>query len=175
MAGEGGMITTDNLQLARRLRLLRNHGMARRYVHELVGYNFRLSDIHAALGLAQLVRLEEFTARRRYNAVYLSDHITSAITPQVRPGYQHVWHQYTIRLPGRDRDAAVQQLNAAGVGTGVFYPLPATRQQPLIELGYAQVTLPVTEKLAQEVLSLPVHPLLSQTDLETIVAEVNRL
>lgn len=176
MCGEGGMITTDDEEFAERCRMLRNHGMARRYHHEALGYNFRLSDLHAAIGLAQVARLGEFTARRRANAAYLDSHLKSVVTPQVRPGYGHVWHQYTVRVrPGVDRDAAVRQLNEAGVGTGIFYPVPLHRQPYLAALGLGDCQLPVAERLAREVLSLPVHPLLSQEDLDTIVAEVNKL
>lgn len=176
MSGEGGMITTDDDALAQRCRMLRNHGMQRRYYHDMLGYNFRMTDLHAAIGLAQIDRLDEFTARRRANAEYLNRHIRSVITPQVRPGYGHVWHQYTIRVDrNRDRDAVVKRLNDAGVGTGIFYPVPAHKQAYLVEMGLGDVSLPVAERLAGEVVSLPVHPQLSQADLETIVAEVNRL
>ncbi|MBM4456500.1 MAG: DegT/DnrJ/EryC1/StrS aminotransferase family protein [Chloroflexi bacterium] len=176
MSGEGGMITTDDETLARQCRLLRNHGMERRYYHDILGYNFRMTDLHAAIGLAQIARLEEFTAARRANAEYLTHGIESVVTPAVRPGYGHVWHQYTVRMDGgRDRDAAVKQLNAAGVGAGIFYPVPANRQRHLVEMGLGDADLPVAERLAQEVISLPVHPQLSQADLETIVNEVNRL
>lgn len=176
MSGEGGMITTDDDALAERCRLLRSHGMPRRYHHEMLGYNYRLSDLHAAIGLVQIGRLGEFTARRRTNAAHLNAHLKSVLTPAVRPGYGHVWHQYTVRVrPGVDRDAAVRQLNEAGVGTGIFYPVPAHRQPYLAALGFGEASLPVAERLAREVISLPVHPLLSQADLEAIVAEVNRL
>lgn len=175
MAGEGGMITSDDDLFAQRCRMLRNHGMQQRYVHELVGYNFRMSDLHAAIGLAQAERLEEFAGKRRQNAAYLNAHLSSVCTPQVRPGYQHAWHQYTIRVTGRDREAAVRQLNEAGIGTGIFYPIPANRQKALLKLGYGQETLPVTERMTKEVISLPVHPLLTQQELDTIVAEVNKL
>jgi perosamine synthetase len=175
MSGEGGMITTNDDEVAEQCRLIRNHGMKRRYYHEMIGYNFRLSDLHAAIGLAQLDKLEEFTAKRRFNAAYLNQHIESVITPKVKDGYGHVWHQYTVRVDGgRDRDAAVKQLNDAGVGTGIFYPVPAHQQGYMTEI-IGQVKLPVAERMAQEVISLPVHPLLSQADLETIVREVNKL
>jgi dTDP-4-amino-4,6-dideoxygalactose transaminase len=174
MSGEGGMITTDDDTIAERTRMIRSHGMKRRYYHDMMGYNFRLSDLHAAIGVAQMDRFEEFTARRRANAAYLSSRLESVRTPQVKDGYEHVWHQYTVRVAG-DRDAAAQQLNQAGVGTGIFYPVPAHKQTHLQELGYGELSLPVAEKVSREVLSLPVHPLLSQTDLETIVREVNRL
>ena len=174
MSGEGGMITTNDDAVAERTRMIRSHGMKRRYYHDMVGYNFRLSDLHAAIGVAQMDRLQEFTAKRRSNAAYVSANLKGVRVPTVKPGYEHVWHQYTIRVSG-DRDAAVQQLNQAGVGTGIFYPVPAHKQTHLQELGYGELTLPVTEKLCQSVISLPVHPLLGQADLETIVQEVNRL
>ena len=176
MSGEGGMITTNDDALAARCRMIRNHGMQRRYFHDMLGYNFRLSDLHAAIGLAQMKRLAEFTAHRRANAAYLNSHITSVRTPTVRPGFGHVWHQYTIRVSdGRDRDAAVNQLNKAGVGTGIFYPLPAHKQAHLAAMGLGAASLPVAERLAREVISLPVHPQLTQTELELIAAEVNKL
>jgi perosamine synthetase len=172
-SGEGGMITTSDDDLARRCRMLRNHGMERRYYHDILGYNFRMTDLHAAIGLAQIDRLAEFTARRRANAAYLSAHITSVITPTVHEGYGHAWHQYTVRVRG-DRDAAVKRLSEAGVGTGVFYPVPAHQQGYMRDI-VGEVAMPVAERLAKEVVSLPVYPQLSQIDLEIIVAEVNRL
>jgi dTDP-4-amino-4,6-dideoxygalactose transaminase len=173
MSGEGGMITTDDDELARACRLIRNHGMERRYYHDRLGYNFRMTDLHAAIGLAQIERIDEFTARRRANADYFNAHIANVITPRAKSGCGHVWHQYTIRV-ARTRDAAVKKLNDAGIGTGVFYPVPA-HQQHHIRAALGEITLPVAEQLAREVISLPVHPQLSQRDLETIVAEVNRL
>ncbi len=176
MSGEGGMITTNDEGMARRLRMLRNHGMERRYYHDILGYNLRMSDLHAAIGLAQMQRLEEFTRRRRENAAYLTSHLTSVITPKIRPGFGHIWHQYTVRLDGgRDRDAAVRQLNEAGIGTGIFYPVPANRQRYIEEMGLAGEPTPVADRLASQVLSIPVHPLLMQNDLEMIVATVNLL
>lgn len=176
MAGEGGMITTDDEALAQRCRMIRNHGMQRRYCHEMLGYNFRISDLHSAIGLAQVERLSEFNEKRKANAEYLNAHIRSVKTPNVKEGYDHVWHQYTIRVDGsRNRDLAVKQLTDAGIGTGIFYPYPAYRQAHLIEAGYGNLSLPVTECMVNEVISLPVHPQLSQADLEKIVTEVNKL
>lgn len=175
MAGEGGMITTDDDEVAERARLLRNHGMRKRYHYEMLGYNFRTSDLHAALGLAQMARLEEFTRRRRENAAYLNERLTSVITPRVKRDREHVWHQYTVRLDGgRDRDAAVKRLYGAGVGTGVFYPIPLHRHAYMRKFA-GDVSLPVAEQMAREVFSLPVHPQVSAADLERIVSEVNRL
>ncbi len=184
MAGEGGMITTDDELLAQRCRMIRNHGMQRRYYHDMLGFNFRISDIHSAIGLVQVERLAEFTAKRRANAAYLNENIKSVITPQVKEGYEHVWHQYTIQVDGnRSRDAAVKKLNDAGVGTGIFYPIPAYRQAHLIEAGYGEAAygkagngpFPITDSVVNQVISLPVHPQVSQADLDLIVKEVNKL
>lgn len=175
MTGEGGMITTDDDGIAEQCRLLRQHGMKRRYYHDRLGYNYRLSDLHAAIGLAQMDRLAGFTARRRFNAEFFNARIESVITPRVKDGCDHVWHQYTVRMnDGRDRDAAIRRLNERGVGTGVFYPVPAHQQGYVREL-LGEISLPVTEQLARQVISLPVHPLLTQADLEKIVYEVNQL
>lgn len=173
MSGEGGMITTDDDNIADLCKLIRSHGMKRRYYHEMIGYNFRMSDLHAAIGLAQLDRLQSFTAARVKNATYFNQNIHSVITPKVKPGYGHVWHQYTIRIEG-DRNAAVKKLGDAGIGTGIFYPVPAHQQGYMQEL-LGEYKLPVAETLAKQVISLPVHPQLSQADLETIVQEVNKL
>jgi len=169
------MITTNDDSVAEKCRLIRSHGMKRRYYHDMIGFNFRMSDLHAAIGLAQIDRLEAFTQARVNNAHYLNENLKTVVTPKVKDGYGHVWHQYTIRLDGkRDRDAAVKRLADAGVGSGVFYPVPAHKQQYMQDL-VGEYNLPVTEQLANEVISLPVHPQLSQSDLDTIVTEVNKL
>ena len=175
MSGEGGMITTDDDHIAEQCKLLRSHGMQVRYYHDMLGYNFRMSDLHAAIGLAQFDRLESFTEKRQYNAQFLNDHLKTVVTPKVKPGYKHVWHQYTIRIDGeRDRDAAIGTLTQAGIGTGVFYPVPVHKQGYIKDL-LGEQSFPVSEMLAKEVISLPVHPQVSQADLDTIVREVNKL
>lgn len=176
MCGEGGMITTGDDQVARRCRLLRSHGMERRYYHETIGYNFRLSDLHAAIGVAQMDQLDSFTQRRCANALYLNARLENVITPAIQKNHGHVFHQYTIRVNGgRTRDDAVKQLNEAGVGTGIFYPVPAHRQKHIMAMGLGDASMPVAERMAEEVLSLPVHPSLTTADLEQIVDAVNRL
>ena len=175
MSGEGGMITTDDDAVAEACRMIRNHGMKRRYYHDMLGFNYRMTDLCAAIGLVQLGRFDEFTMKRRMNAAYLGANIKSVITPKVKEDYCHVWHQYTIRVNGgRDRDLAVKQLNEAGIGTGVFYPVPAHQQSYMREI-VGDVSLPVAEQMAKEVISLPVHPQLTQADLNQIVTEVNKL
>jgi dTDP-4-amino-4,6-dideoxygalactose transaminase len=176
MSGEGGMITTSDEKIAQRCKMIRNHGMQTRYYHDMLGYNFRMSDLHAAIGLVQIDRLGEFTEARRKNATFLNAHLTSVITPQALPGYDHVWHQYTIRVKqGAIRDEVVNTLNQSGVGTGIFYPVPAYKQTHLVEMGYGNLNLPVTERIVNEVISLPVHPQLTQADLQRIIEEVNKL
>jgi len=175
MSGEGGMVTTDDDDIAEGVRMLRNHGMKRRYYHEMLGYNFRTSDLHAAIGLAQIMRLGSMTQARKKNAAYLNKHIQGVITPTTKPYVEHVWHQYTVRVEqGADRDAGVKQINDQGVGTGIFYPVPA-HKQTYIQKRLGDIHLPITEQLAKEVFSLPVHPLLTSDDLEKIVSAVNAL
>ncbi|MBK9748033.1 MAG: DegT/DnrJ/EryC1/StrS family aminotransferase [Chloroflexi bacterium] len=171
---EGGMVTTNDPAIAERVKLLRAHGMKVRYYHDVLGFNFRMTDMHAALGLAQIRKLPMFNERRRQNAEFLNQHLKRVVTPHAPEGYGHVWHQYTIRVTDGDRDAAVKKLTDAGVGTGIFYPVPVYRQKVYTELGYNQ-SLPVTELVTQQVISLPVHPKLSSADLETIVAAVESL
>lgn len=176
MSGEGGMITTNDEEFAQRCRMMRNHGMQQRYYHDMLGFNFRMTDLHAAIGLVQIDRLSDFTAKRRANAEYFNRCIRTVQTPSVKEGYDHVWHQYTIQVNGeRDRDTAVKQLNEAGIGTGIFYPVPVYRQKPLHDLGYGDIKLPVTEQVVKKVISLPIHPLLTTADREKIVSEVNKL
>ncbi|MCL5256608.1 MAG: DegT/DnrJ/EryC1/StrS aminotransferase family protein [Chloroflexi bacterium] len=170
--GEGGAITTDHDEIAEQVRMLRNQGQRAKYDHPVLGYNYRLTDLQAAIGLAQLNRLEEFTSKRIANAGYLNANLPSGITPSTPAGYKHVYHQYTIRVrTGRDEVATF--LNAAGIGTGIHYPIPVHKQQLYVGLGY-NGTLPVAERASSEVLSLPVHPSLTTQDLETIVQEVRK-
>lgn len=175
--GEGGMITTDDDAIAEKCRLLRHHGQSRQYYHDLLGYNYRMTNIAAAIGLVQMQKLAGWTEKRIQNAAYLTEHLRKlphVVPPAVRPGYTHVFHQYTIRLRGIDRDWALEQLKARGVGVGVYYPLPI-HQQPLYrDLGYTDA-LPESERACREVLSLPVHPALGQEDLDTIVEAVASL
>ena len=166
---EGGIITTNDQKIAERARMIRSHGSKQRYVHEMLGYNFRMTDISASIGLVQLKKLGEFTTKRQNNAEYLSKGlkgIDGITTPIVRHNCEHVFHQYTIRAD--DRDALVQMLNENGVGTGVYYPIPTHKQPFYQELGYNE-TLPESERTANEVVSLPVHPSVSQNELDTII------
>ena len=168
-SAEGGMVVTPCDHLARQVRLLRNQGMERRYENEVIGFNTRMTDVHAAIGRVQLEHLAEWTARRIANAVFLDEHLVGVATPPVAEGAVHVYHQYTIRVP-EDRDGFARALaEEHQVGSGVYYPIPNHR---LPSFGLT-LDLPETERAAAQVLSLPVHPALEQSDLERIVEAVN--
>ncbi|MFQ5611761.1 MAG: DegT/DnrJ/EryC1/StrS family aminotransferase [Anaerolineae bacterium] len=170
---EGGMLTTSDASLAERARLLRNHGQQNRYHYAELGYHFRMTDLQAALGLVQLDKIEAWTERRIANASYLSSHIETLPPPFVKSNARHVYHQYTVRV-GERRDAVREQLAEAGVRTETYYPIPL-HQQPLYRnLGYDD-TLPQAERASREVLSLPVHASLAQSELEQIVEAANRI
>jgi perosamine synthetase len=153
------------------VQLLRNQGMEKRYENEVVGFNARMTDIHAAIGRVQLRKLADWTTQRQANAAFLTEHLENVVAPPLARGAVHVYHQYTIRVPGHDRDAFVAALAERGVGSGVYYPIPNHR---LPSLGLT-LDLPETERAAHEVISLPVHPSLSDADLETIAQAVNTI
>ena len=168
--GEGGMITTSSEEVAERARLLREHGSRQRYEHIALGYNYRMTDMAAAIGLVQLRKLDSMNARRRENARRLSEGLKSVegiTTPYVAPEVKHVFHQYTIRV--KNRGKLLKRLEEAGIGYGIHYPRPVHRQKLYLELGYGEVSLPRAEKASREVLSLPVHPALSEGDVEYII------
>ncbi len=169
-SGEGGMVTTRDPAVARAVRLLRNQGMEARYQNEVVGLNNRMTDIHAAIGIAQLGNLRRWTEQRRENAKFLSLNLRGVICPTEAPDAVHVFHQYTIRVPG-DRDGFAAELQQRGVGSGVYYPIPVHR---LPSFG-SEIDLPATEQVASDCLSLPVHPSLSSDDLGRIVEAVNEV
>ncbi|MEA1905828.1 MAG: DegT/DnrJ/EryC1/StrS family aminotransferase [Euryarchaeota archaeon] len=178
--GEGGMITTDDPEVAKQARMLRDHGSSRRYVHEMLGYNLRMTDMGAAIGLVQLKKLDQFNSARRRNAEHLTGKlkgIHGLTTPDNTPG--HVFHQYTVRVAGVDgsqgkdcmRDDLVTYLGEKGIGTGVYYPIPIHKQPLYQKLGF-QESLPVSERFANEVLSLPVHPAVSEDDPDYIIKTI---
>ncbi|WP_203137750.1 DegT/DnrJ/EryC1/StrS family aminotransferase [Microbacterium sp. JZ31] len=171
-SGEGGMVSTADDALARRVRLLRNQGMERQYENEIVGFNARMTDLHAAIGRVQLTKVDGWTAQRRRNAAFLDANLRDVVIPPVAEGAAHVYHQYTIRVP-EDRDGFVRALKEEhNVGSGVYYPIPNHRLPSLAS--YAPgLDLPETERAAREVVSLPVHPSLTQDDLDRIATAVN--
>ena len=169
--GEGGMLTTDDGELAERVRLLREHGMKVRYHHDVVGYNFRMTDIAASIGLAQLPKLAGYNDRRRAIAARYDAELRGVVTPWVRPGVTHVFHQYTILV--HERDAFAEKLKERGVGSAIYYPIPVHRQKPFLALGFGDAAYPVTDRLTEQVLSIPVHPSLSDDEVATVIGAVN--
>lgn len=174
--GEGGMATFKDKAAYERALMIRAHGMKVRYYHEILGYNFRMTDIAAAIGREQLKKLSGFNAKRKANAEYLLAVITNpkVVLPTVLAGCEHVWHQFTVRVP--DRDKAVEKLTEMGIGTGVHYPVCINEQEYYTkDLGYRSTNTPVAVKAAREVVSLPVHPSLTEDELTEIVKAVNSL
>jgi dTDP-4-amino-4,6-dideoxygalactose transaminase len=171
-SGEGGMVATADDSVARRLRLLRNQGMERQYENELVGFNARMTNLHAAIGRVQLRKVAGWTAARQANAAYLSANLEAVAVPAVADGAVHVYHQYTIRVAAGERDRFAAALkDEYGIGSGVYYPVPNHRLPSFNR----ELDLPNTEAAAREVLSLPVHPSLDAEDLDRIVTAVNAL
>lgn len=171
--GEGGMITTDDDQIAEQARLLRNHGSSSPYHHPELGYNFRMTEVAAAMGLVQLQKLPTFTRKRRLHAAYYTERLRGVIPPGEAEQALHVYHQYTVRIP-EDRDTLQARLAEEGIGTAIYYPTPL-HLQPLYQekLGYRD-SLPVAERLSREVLSLPVYPGLRADERRRVAEAVSK-
>jgi len=173
---EGGIITTNSDLVAEKVRLLISHGSKERYCHLIHGYNYRMTNISAAIGLEQLKKLNDFNAKRKSNAAYLNDglrEIKGIITPKAEEG--HVFHQYTIRITPEyklTREELLNKLSEKGIGSAVFYPIPIHKQGAYVEHNHK--TFPVAERIAKEVISLPVHPSVSKEDLDYIIKEVQQ-
>ncbi|MFA5266400.1 MAG: DegT/DnrJ/EryC1/StrS family aminotransferase [Methanoregula sp.] len=179
ITGEGGMITTSEKATSERVRLLINHGQSEKYLHTRLGYNYRMTDIGAAIGLVQLKKLEKFNMRRKKNAEYYNANLSAKglVIPAVSSGVNHVYHQYVVRLTEEfplNRGAFLDYLKAKGIGSAVHYPIPLHRQ-PLFALDNDPDPCPVSSRLADTVLSLPVHPLLDQKELAYICDTINRV
>jgi len=171
-SAEGGMITTNDDEIDELCRVIRNHGMRRRYYHDQLGYNFRMTDVHAAIGNAQLAKLPKNNGKRRANAKFYNENLKGVTIPFVPEGFHHVYHQYTIRIPDGKRDALREYLKENEIGSEIYYPLPIHKQGFYIEK-FGEQSFPQSEFAAEEVLSLPVHPELSQSDVETVVQAIN--
>ncbi len=170
--GEGGMVTTSNHQYAQKARMLINHGMQVRYHHDIIGYNYRMTNIAAALGLCQLQKLPMMNRKRIGNASYYSENIDNplVITPQHCDG--HVYHQYTVRIKNGLRDKFLSALNEHNIGSAVFYPLSLPEQKCYKGKGYLS-ECPVTDYLKNQVVSIPVQPQLTVDELKRVVAVIN--
>jgi dTDP-4-amino-4,6-dideoxygalactose transaminase len=162
--GDGGMVTTNNEELARKVRMLADHGRTEKYVHELLGLNFRMSEVHAAIGIEQVRHVDKWNIRRReiaaqYNRLF---HDLELVTPVEKKWAKHVYHVYVIRVKQRDKLALY--LKEKGIQTGIHYPVPLHRQ-PCIR---SDVSLPVTEEYVDEILSLPMHSQLTDVEVEYV-------
>lgn len=175
-SGEGGMITTNDDAIADRLRVLRNQGMRARYVYEMAGHNYRMTDLQAAVALPQMSRYESTLVKRRSNATRLItelENVPGIVVPRQLENRTHVWHQFTVRLTEDapvSRDEFVAKLAEAGVGSGIYYPrlvhdYDAYRTHPRVRISET----PVAERVARQAVSLPVHPHLTDDDLSTII------
>ncbi|MBV8881004.1 MAG: DegT/DnrJ/EryC1/StrS family aminotransferase [Planctomycetaceae bacterium] len=171
--GDGGLVATNDPALAERLRMLRHMGQRRKYVHEIIGYNNRLDNLQAALLRIKLPRLQKSNRQRQAAAKLYAKALagTDAVLPSTRPGCSHVYHIYSIRHPRRDR--VREALEKAGIGCGVYYPVPVPYQDCYRDLGHRKGDFPVTEQLAADSLALPMFPELTARQVER-VAQVLR-
>ena len=173
---EGGMITTSNKEFVEEANIFRAHGSRVKYHHDDIGYNFRMTDISAAIGFAQLKLIDEFNKKRADNAAYLNEGLSDVdgvITPYARKGSVHVYHQYTIRVEKGNRDDWIDILTENGIGTGVHYPIPLYNQPIYKKLGFTG-NCPNAELAASSVISLPVHPSLTNDDLDLVIEAVKK-
>jgi len=174
--GEAGAITTNDDRLAGELRSLREHGQSTRYYHPIVGYNARLDEIQAAILRIKLRHLEGWNARRLAIAKHYDEALadTSLIRPEIPADGRHVFHCYVVRVPGGKRDAFRDALAADGVGTGIHYPVPIHLQEAMQFLGYRKGDFPVTERVATEVVSLPMYAELTDAQVEAVADAAKR-
>lgn len=170
--GEGGFITTDDAGLAQKVRMVRDHGSAKRYYHDVVGFNGRLDEIQAAVLRVKLPHLEEWNERRREHARLYGELLkgTAVVTPIECPGNTHVYHLYVIRTPMRDELQA--WLKDRGVSTGIHYPVPIHLQRSFDFLQYRSGAFPVSEQVAGEVLSLPMYPEITDEEIDYVVNSI---
>lgn len=180
--GEGGIITTNDDLIADKLRILRNQGMRERYVYEVAGHNYRLTDLQAAVVLPQLDRYSSIVEKRSLNAAFLTSglsNIPGIITPKVMPGRGHVWHQYTLRVTSDalvTREEFIAKLTEQGIGSGIYYPkligdYEAYASNPNVLIS----DTPVAKQVANQAVSIPVHQGLSNEDLVKIVETISKI
>jgi len=177
--GDGGMIVTQDAQIAERLKRLRVHGGAKQYVHDEVGYNSRLDALQAAVLSAKLPHLAAWSAKRRENAAYYDSALAqlaqagALTTPYVAPENESIFNQYTLRIAGGKRAALQASLKEKGIGTSIYYPLPLHLQPCFAYLGYKEGQCPESELAAKEVLSIPIFPELTRQQLDEVVAGIS--
>jgi perosamine synthetase len=174
--GEGGIVLTDSGDIAKKARIYINHGMEIRYRHDSIGYNYRMTNIAAAIGLAQLKKLDGFNAKRREHAEFYNRHINNpnVQVPIANSNAHHVYHQYSIRVLNGKRDALIKLFDENQIGYGIFYPLSIPEQACYSQFGF-ETNWDNTDTVKTEVLSIPVHPLLTRADTEKVAGVINSL
>jgi perosamine synthetase len=181
MTGEGGIITSNDQKLADKMRLIRSHGEVKRYTHDVLGFNYRMTNLNASIGLVQLKKLDQFNQKRIENAKLLSkgiDELAGLTTPYLDSDVKHVFHQYVLRVEKQfsmNRDELSCNLSEKGIGVAVHYPIPIYKQPLYQKLGYGKVKCPTTEDACNRVLSLPVHPQVNQEDVDYIVNSLKEI
>jgi perosamine synthetase len=181
MSGEGGVLTTNDERMALDAKSFRQHGMSGNYEYSELGYNYRMTDVLGAIALAQLVKTDKFNETRARNANLLSEglkDIPGIQLPTIAEGRRMVFHQYTIRVTeefGMSRNGLMSKLKEKSIITGVYYPKPLHLYPHIAKSGFAPGDFPVAEKAAEEVLSLPVHPGLTEEQIEYIAESVKEL
>jgi perosamine synthetase len=171
--GDGGCITTNDSAVAEKIRMLRNHGRKDKYLHEMVGFNLRFNEIQAAVGRLQLKHLDDFNAKRRQAVGWYRQRLNDF--PQVqlpieREGCVAVYHMFVIQVD--DREELAKHLKNQGIGTGVHYPVPNHKQPAMTSLYKDLPTLPVTEKIVDRILSLPIHPHLKEEEVDFVCQQI---
>jgi len=175
MTGEGGMVTTSIESVYELLLKLRKHGEAKRYMSDMIGSNLFMTEMQAALGRVQLRKLDRWNEIRRSNAKFYIEKLSRVkeiVLPTELPGYKHVFHQFVIRVPSELRDKLVEHLSSRGIGVAIHYPYPVHDHPAYRALGYPESINPVSKQVSKEVLSIPVHPLLTREDLEYVAASI---
>lgn len=175
--GGGGIIVTSDEEVAERARLLRFNGEVRDYRHILLGYNLLMPEIQAAIGLVQLKKLDGFVEKRRRIARFYNEEFADLdLVLPFEPEYaKHVYHLYTVRVDAKKRNYILEDLNKEGVQAKVYYPIPIPFQPSYRGFGFVEGSFPVAEKVAKEVFSLPVHPALSEEDVNFVVEKVKEI
>ncbi len=181
MSGEGGMVTTNDEQYVTAMRSFRQHGMSAPYMYDELGYNYRLTDLQAVIANEQLKKADRFSTARRHNAELLSEGLSGIpglIVPLTESDRTHVFHQYTIRITSEfplSRDEFVEALHNKEIGAGVYYPKPLHAYPHIAKLGYKIGDFPESEKAASEVVALPVHPMVTDADVQTIITAIKEI
>jgi len=179
--GEGGMVATNNNDLAEKIKFMRTHGQTDKYYHTMLGLNYRMTDVEAAIGLKQLERLEAMLAvRRRNGAIYaeILSEIEGIVPQRITVGGKHSYHQFCILVEkdkfGMDRDQLAERLNENGIATGIHYPRGLNRQ-PIFEQLYGQLELPITDTISKKILAIPVHHGLTESQCRMVAQCIREL